>query len=256
MVDLSELLKKIQQAIDSGVWNSSNLQDDIIIPVLVETLARQILNINANYQINVRKTHVKEDSEYNVAPMDLLALWKSETYLVIKIQLTGGGLCLPQFKIFGTQYYALYPKSSEHISEVILSIKNGVNSFSLSPKAEIRPDFMQKTPQEMSEEELIYARAYEEDLAQKSSEERIIKAIVERVNGLEEKILKTMNVKDIDNRFIYPAPKAGQLRIRSMAKKLAYLINEDCPDSREKSLAITKVEEADMWANAAIARNE
>jgi hypothetical protein len=41
-----------------------------------------------------------------------------------------------------------------------------------------------------------------------------------------------------------------------MARKLAYLINEDCPDGREKSIAITKLEESVMWANAAIARNE
>jgi len=37
---------------------------------------------------------------------------------------------------------------------------------------------------------------------------------------------------------------------------LAAYINENCPDSREKSLAFTKLEEAVMWANASIARNE
>ena len=37
---------------------------------------------------------------------------------------------------------------------------------------------------------------------------------------------------------------------------MANLINKQCPDSREKSTAITKIEEAVMWANAAIARNE
>ena len=39
-------------------------------------------------------------------------------------------------------------------------------------------------------------------------------------------------------------------------RELAELIEACCPDSREKSLAHTKVEEAAMWANAAIARNE
>lgn len=34
------------------------------------------------------------------------------------------------------------------------------------------------------------------------------------------------------------------------------LIFESCKGSREYSLAITKLEEAVMWANAAIARNE
>jgi hypothetical protein len=33
------------------------------------------------------------------------------------------------------------------------------------------------------------------------------------------------------------------------------LINDLCPESREKSLAITNLEQAVMWANAAIARN-
>jgi hypothetical protein len=37
---------------------------------------------------------------------------------------------------------------------------------------------------------------------------------------------------------------------------LAAYISEKCPESREKSLAITKIEEAVMWANASIARNE
>ena len=43
--------------------------------------------------------------------------------------------------------------------------------------------------------------------------------------------------------------------IRVKAKDLAYMIDELCPNSREKSLAMTKLEEAVMWANAAIARN-
>jgi len=37
---------------------------------------------------------------------------------------------------------------------------------------------------------------------------------------------------------------------------LAFDIEHFCPDSREKSVAITKLEESIMWANAAIARNE
>lgn len=65
---------------------------------------------------------------------------------------------------------------------------------------------------------------------------------------------------DIEKNFTYYAPKEGQQerceRIRFKAKMLAAYINEKCPDSREKSLAMTKLEEAVMWANAAIARNE
>lgn len=64
----------------------------------------------------------------------------------------------------------------------------------------------------------------------------------------------------IENNFKYHSPKDGQpekyTAIREKAKELAYLIDELCPNSREKSLAITKIEESSMWANASIARNE
>lgn len=65
--------------------------------------------------------------------------------------------------------------------------------------------------------------------------------------------------EQIENAFTYHAPKDGQSEkyqtVRSKAKELAYLINETCPVSRERSLAMTKLEEAAMWANASIARN-
>lgn len=65
---------------------------------------------------------------------------------------------------------------------------------------------------------------------------------------------------DIDNNFTYHAPKGDQQMryqsIREIAKGLAMFIDDHCPDSREKSLAMTKLEECVMWANAAIARNE
>lgn len=63
----------------------------------------------------------------------------------------------------------------------------------------------------------------------------------------------------IENTYIHhPADSAQEKkysRIRVKAKELAYIIEEECPDSREKSLAMTKLEEASMWANASIARN-
>ncbi|MSA01083.1 hypothetical protein GKG47_11645 [Lactonifactor sp. BIOML-A3] len=63
----------------------------------------------------------------------------------------------------------------------------------------------------------------------------------------------------IENNFMYHVPKAGQQEkyeaIRAKAKELAYLIDEECPPSREKSLAMTNLEESVMWANAAVARN-
>lgn len=64
----------------------------------------------------------------------------------------------------------------------------------------------------------------------------------------------------IENNFTYHAPKGDQAerygKIREKARELAELMEESCPDSREKSLASTKLEEAVMWANASIARNE
>ena len=65
--------------------------------------------------------------------------------------------------------------------------------------------------------------------------------------------------KIISNNFKYHAPKEGQPllyeKLRDTAKEFAFLIDDLCPNSREKSLAITKLEEVVMWANASIARN-
>jgi len=65
--------------------------------------------------------------------------------------------------------------------------------------------------------------------------------------------------QQIENNFMYHAPKEGQpekyTAIREKAKELAYLIDEQCPNSREKSLAFTNLEQSVMWANASIARN-
>lgn len=43
--------------------------------------------------------------------------------------------------------------------------------------------------------------------------------------------------------------------IREQAKRFAALIDTACPDSREKSLAFTNLEQALMWAVASIARD-
>ena len=65
---------------------------------------------------------------------------------------------------------------------------------------------------------------------------------------------------DLEKRFTYHPPKEGQPKkyeaIRFEAKRLAYLLSNFCPHSRELSLALTHLEDAVMWANAAIARNE
>ena len=68
------------------------------------------------------------------------------------------------------------------------------------------------------------------------------------------------DAKRLFNDFTYHAPKETQPQryeeLRAKAKEFAELILLSCPNSRERSLAITKVEEAVFWANAAIARNE
>lgn len=65
---------------------------------------------------------------------------------------------------------------------------------------------------------------------------------------------------DLENRFTYHAPFGTQVEryhiLRNKAKSLAYRIESFCPNSREKSLALSNLEQAVMWANAAIARNE
>lgn len=67
------------------------------------------------------------------------------------------------------------------------------------------------------------------------------------------------NNPQLENNFTYHAPKEGQpekyTAIREKAKELAYMIDELCPKSREQSVAITQLETAVFWANAAIARN-
>jgi hypothetical protein len=64
----------------------------------------------------------------------------------------------------------------------------------------------------------------------------------------------------IQKNFTYHAPKEGQperyTKIRDQAKELAILFEQLCPESSERAIATRKLEEAVMWANASIARNE
>lgn len=66
--------------------------------------------------------------------------------------------------------------------------------------------------------------------------------------------------KRLDKDFTYHPPKGDQparyQEIRAKARSLAVIICKLCPESRERSIALTKLEEASMWANASIARNE
>lgn len=69
-----------------------------------------------------------------------------------------------------------------------------------------------------------------------------------------------MDILELKKRFTYHEPKTDQPRryeqIRNEGKTFAITIDTLCPESREKSLAMTKLEEVVMWANASIARNE
>jgi hypothetical protein len=67
-------------------------------------------------------------------------------------------------------------------------------------------------------------------------------------------------IPDIENRFTYHPPKDSQPEryetLRAHYRQLAYMIEAMCPDSRERALAMTSLEQSSMWANASIARNE
>jgi len=68
-----------------------------------------------------------------------------------------------------------------------------------------------------------------------------------------------MSPEDIENRFAFHAATTEEKRdahtsVRQNCRALADFINEKCPDGREKSLAVTGLEEVMFWANAALAR--
>ena len=64
---------------------------------------------------------------------------------------------------------------------------------------------------------------------------------------------------EIKKNFTYHAPNEDKFKIyqavREQGRALAELILAEAPQGREQALALTKVEEAVMWANAAISRN-
>lgn len=67
-------------------------------------------------------------------------------------------------------------------------------------------------------------------------------------------------IRRINNDFVYHPPFGDQLdryaALREAGRQLAIQIVESTPISREQSLALTNLEQAIMFANAAIARNE
>ena len=66
--------------------------------------------------------------------------------------------------------------------------------------------------------------------------------------------------QQVEHTYAYHTPREGQsekyVKLQECARTLALLIVELTPESREQSLALTNLEQAVFWANAAIARNE
>lgn len=64
---------------------------------------------------------------------------------------------------------------------------------------------------------------------------------------------------DINNRFDYHRPNGDKVAahegVREACKEVAHKFDREIPPGREKALALTKLEEAMFWANAAIARS-
>jgi len=69
----------------------------------------------------------------------------------------------------------------------------------------------------------------------------------------------TRTIEEVERNFTYWPPRfeeqiEAHKVIREQGKAFAMTIFNNVPDSPEKTLAIRKVEEAVMWANAGIAR--
>jgi hypothetical protein len=68
-----------------------------------------------------------------------------------------------------------------------------------------------------------------------------------------------LNTEELKNRFEYHPPTSRFVAdqhsyVRTALHSVANMLNGTLPDGREKALAITKLEEAMFWANAALAR--
>ena len=69
--------------------------------------------------------------------------------------------------------------------------------------------------------------------------------------------MANITLDNLDDVFRYHGPDPVQIekyqKINIAVKECAKVILENAPHSRERSLALTDIQEARMWANAAIA---
>jgi hypothetical protein len=72
--------------------------------------------------------------------------------------------------------------------------------------------------------------------------------------------LDEIQIEETIKRFTYHAPKPLQIaryqELRETFCAVALGLQQNCPEGRELSLALTHLEQALMYANAAIARRE
>lgn len=65
--------------------------------------------------------------------------------------------------------------------------------------------------------------------------------------------------EEIRNRVTYHQPTAAGVerhgKLAAAFTRLMAVIDDNCPDGREKSIAFTELETAKMWASAAVCRN-
>jgi hypothetical protein len=67
--------------------------------------------------------------------------------------------------------------------------------------------------------------------------------------------------EDIENRFAFHPASDDEKRmahtsVRQSCLQLALFLNDRLPEGREKSLAVTNLEEVMFWGNAALARQK
>lgn len=71
---------------------------------------------------------------------------------------------------------------------------------------------------------------------------------------------RALDAHDVSHRFAFHAALTDEKRdahtsIRQQCRRLADVLNNELPEGREKSLAVTKLEEVMFWGNAALARD-